>query len=456
MPTGCGCRGSLSQGHAALAHNCQACHVQPFVSVQRRMPASPATPTSTTMPTSAGCSGRRRNLGGLRRVQQIDRQRLRPGRRAAASNAIPSMKARSAMVPTPQQFCADCHTDLRARLPDTRLANASDFEDRPSRIPAVGADPLGRRAAAVCSGSRSNQRPREMSNLKFPHALHLDPRGGVAQMGGGWRALRLRRSSSNAPTATCRRRTAPASSRSTWRRDCGMCHSLAFDQIGGTIRTPAPRLARAGDRRHSRASTAPAARSGPPSSSAGARAAAGRRQPDPRRRPVRPRPGRHRRARASRRSARSSQPGRRLLRMPRGGAAAAGHARLSASARSPSRPATCCTAGSITAPTRSSQRPGPAAGSKARPACASCHAAPTLERRRPTCCCPNLASCRACHGGETTSLPVASTCAMCHDYPHGRRDAGDAAPAARARPALGDDGDPGAAAAAAGRGARRR
>ena len=29
---------------------------------------------------------------------------------------------------------------------------------------------------------------------------------------------------------------------------------------------------------------------------------------------------------------------------------------------------------------------------------------------------PDLQSCRACHGGERTSLPVPSTCAMCHDY----------------------------------------
>ena len=29
---------------------------------------------------------------------------------------------------------------------------------------------------------------------------------------------------------------------------------------------------------------------------------------------------------------------------------------------------------------------------------------------------PNVASCRDCHGGETTSLPVPSNCAMCHDY----------------------------------------
>jgi hypothetical protein len=29
---------------------------------------------------------------------------------------------------------------------------------------------------------------------------------------------------------------------------------------------------------------------------------------------------------------------------------------------------------------------------------------------------PDLASCRTCHGGESTNKKVQSSCAMCHDY----------------------------------------
>jgi hypothetical protein len=47
--------------------------------------------------------------------------------------------------------------------------------------------------------------------------------------------------------------------------------------------------------------------------------------------------------------------------------------------------------------------------------CLSCHNANASSSSSDVLL-PNLASCRACHGGERTSLPVPSTCAMCHDY----------------------------------------
>lgn len=60
------------------------------------------------------------------------------------------------------------------------------------------------------------------------------------------------------------------------------------------------------------------------------------------------------------------------------------------------------------------QRPGqPRADGPA--ACLSCHRA-NASSNAGDLLLPDLASCRACHGGERTSLPVPSTCAMCHDY----------------------------------------
>jgi hypothetical protein len=60
------------------------------------------------------------------------------------------------------------------------------------------------------------------------------------------------------------------------------------------------------------------------------------------------------------------------------------------------------------------ERPGrsPQQGSQA---CLSCHRADASQNSTDLML-PNVASCRDCHGGESTSLPVASTCAMCHDY----------------------------------------
>lgn len=65
-------------------------------------------------------------------------------------------------------------------------------------------------------------------------------------------------------------------------------------------------------------------------------------------------------------------------------------------------------------PHQAAQRPGQPRieGSQA---CASCHRADASSDSADLLI-PNVASCRDCHGGETTGLPVESSCAMCHDY----------------------------------------
>jgi len=47
--------------------------------------------------------------------------------------------------------------------------------------------------------------------------------------------------------------------------------------------------------------------------------------------------------------------------------------------------------------------------------CASCHDAPASNAASDLLI-PGVASCRTCHGGEGSSKPVPSSCAMCHDY----------------------------------------
>jgi hypothetical protein len=47
--------------------------------------------------------------------------------------------------------------------------------------------------------------------------------------------------------------------------------------------------------------------------------------------------------------------------------------------------------------------------------CSSCHAAERSSAASDLLI-PDLASCRTCHGGEGSSKPVPSSCAMCHDY----------------------------------------
>ena len=47
--------------------------------------------------------------------------------------------------------------------------------------------------------------------------------------------------------------------------------------------------------------------------------------------------------------------------------------------------------------------------------CSSCHVAGRSNAASDLLV-PDLASCRTCHGGEGSSKPVPSSCAMCHDY----------------------------------------
>src|SRR3546814_4184476 len=74
--------------------------------------------------------------------------------------------------------------------------------------------------------------PRETSNLKFPHALHLSKTGGVAQMArrlagdyGFGQALACKDCHDETPDGV---RFQPVS----MKEDCAMCHSLAFDRVG--------------------------------------------------------------------------------------------------------------------------------------------------------------------------------------------------------------------------------
>ena len=313
------------------------------------------------------------------------------------------------MPPTPQQFCADCHTDLRARLPDTRLADASDFASgHPEFQPLVlvrwnGEQPHMQRVALEPASARDEQ-PQIPARAPSRSARRRGPDGAAPA-----RPLRLRRQPANAPTATCRPRTAPASSRSTWSA-IAACATASPSTRSAAPCAPCATARRPRCRRHPLASTAPAARSVPPELSAGARGAAGRRRrrSAPRSSSPAPAPGS-----AARRSggARGLLAGRRLLRLPRGGAPPPGTLNYGI------RP--------VAFPTRYMlhgwfdhrqhqivQRPGqPRLEGTA--ACASCHGARTSNSASDLLL-PDLASCRACHGGERTGRrsPRPARCAM--------------------------------------------
>ena len=127
------------------------------------------------------------------------------------------------MPATAQRFCSDCHGDLRGRLPDTRLANASDFGGaHPQFQPLVLIDWNGETANRQRVPLDRN--PRENTNLKFPHALHLESGGAVTQMfrrNGGRDQLGCSDCHNATPDGA---RFQPVSMEA----NCSSCHTLAF------------------------------------------------------------------------------------------------------------------------------------------------------------------------------------------------------------------------------------
>jgi cytochrome c3-like protein len=399
--------GSLSQGHAGLAQNCQACHVEPFVAVRDQA----CTACHTRIHDHADLARMQRanpNLSGFRRLEQSIGALfgLDPGR---CVDCHTEHEGPSRIPPTPQRFCADCHADIRARLPDARLGSAADFErDHPEFQPAVLIQWSG--DAPVVQRIALDRRPLEMSNLKFPHALHLDPRGGAAQMGRRLSARhgfgqRLECADCHVPTPDGTRFQPP-----DMEDDCGMCHSLAFDQLGGTIRT-----LRHGSPEQVIGDIRSLYRAGGPQRPATLAT-------------ERSRPGDVMQVRAALQVARArAGTGGRAERAIRavfsqGGACFDCHV-----VQQPAPGTLDYRIRPVAFPVRYMlhgwfdhrahqivQRPGqPRLDGSA--ACLGCHRADASSNAADLLL-PDLDSCRVCHGGESTGLPVASTCAMCHDY----------------------------------------
>lgn len=226
--------GPLSLAHHSLENKCEACHVKPFEPVQDK-----TCQTCHKDVHDHALPGRLANARGAGswgdQVQwRVAHMFGKPGP-GACSDCHTEHEGAGKMAATPQQFCADCHGDLKTRLTDTRLGNAADFgtlhpQFRPAVALTMGSDKLTRVSL--------DDSPREASGLSFPHNKHLDPRGGVARM-----ALTLSAErgygSGGLQCADCHHKTPDGVRFEPIRmeRDCGSCHSLAFDRVGGVVRT---------------------------------------------------------------------------------------------------------------------------------------------------------------------------------------------------------------------------
>jgi hypothetical protein len=393
--------GKLSQAHANLEGNCQACHVEPFVSVRDDA--------------CVACHAKVHDHADPRRIAVAKPQAEGAAKlRLAVASAFnkpeggcvgchTEHEGATRMPVTAQRFCSDCHGALDTRLRDTKLQNAGDFgTDHPEFRPAIVTNPGGAPGGAKPTFQRVSlaATPMEESGLKFPHRLHLSKTNGVARMAqtlsadyGFGTGLDCKNCHVTDPSGT---RFRPID----MEQNCGMCHSLAFDRIGGTVRTL----------RHGQ----------PEAVVADLRAFYRSTSPD---RPIslggmaRRRPGDF----AAFRTAADYRAGAAIR--------AGGAGRAIRAVFSPGGACFDChqviqpqatktgTFGvvPVTLPDRYMQKGWFDHSAHETETCVSCHAAKTSDKSADLLL-PDIKSCRACHGGEHARKEVPSACAMCHDY----------------------------------------
>lgn len=377
--------GPLSRAHAGMG-DCKACHVEAFVAVP-----------------DTACQSCHTDIAPHADADRQARAKPRPGGVAGFKLAIADMFGRDpgrcvdchaehsgpgAMPAVAETQCAGCHADLKAKLPDTKLGDAGDFgRAHPQFMPAVmttpGDYPRFTRIPLGDPGARVQD-----SGLKFPHALHLSQVSGVARM----------QSSLGRKPLACAECHVPDDSGARFKpvsmeRNCSQCHSLAFDRIGGTVRT-----LRHGNAAQVIADILAAGGGGGPALLAD-----------------RGRPGEIRAA-----------PG-------YGGGGGGGAAMV----RAIFSPRGACYDCHVIVPPSSpgglNYRVVPVReqlrfigkgwfdhAAHTTTTCTSCHAQALNTNDSRILMLPGISTCRQCHGGDTARAPqVRSTCAMCHDYHRG-------------------------------------
>jgi predicted CXXCH cytochrome family protein len=222
--------GPLSKAHHGLEKDCQACHAKPFEPVQDTKCVACHTKVHEH------ADPKRQELamappGGFKRFQNGVKSAFGYPIGQRCVDCHTEHQGAGPMPATAQAFCTDCHATMKERVPDTKLADAKDFgTSHPNLRPVVSTSWQGDRVMLARLAGTGVQR--EDNGLKFPHALHMSASGGVARMAISIGGKALDCASCHHPTSDGVR-FQPVE----MERDCQSCHSLAFERIGGTIRT---------------------------------------------------------------------------------------------------------------------------------------------------------------------------------------------------------------------------
>lgn len=230
--------GALSVAHKSLENNCQACHVNKFEAVRDKacLTCHKDDAHDHADPARLAMAKEAPGFGGRIKVAFQTAFNHPAGR---CVDCHTEHEGAGKMPPTAQAFCTDCHGSLNQRLTDTKLKNAADFgTEHPQFMPAVtvGINAQDNRLYKRVSFTAASKLT-EDNGLKFPHDIHLSKTNGIARM-----AQTLKGDQGWGDSLACKDCHTPSADGTRFKpvdmeSDCSMCHSLAFDKIGGTIRT---------------------------------------------------------------------------------------------------------------------------------------------------------------------------------------------------------------------------
>ena len=130
------------------------------------------------------------------------------------------------------RFCVDCHVDIGARTKSAKSSNVSDFAKNHPAFRVTLPTPDGMRRVRQGEGALV-----EASNLKFPHATHLDPKGVRSPLQG---RMKMECKTCHQPDAS-KRGFEPIS----MPKHCQECHNLQFEPAVTTREVPHGKAAEA-------------------------------------------------------------------------------------------------------------------------------------------------------------------------------------------------------------------
>jgi len=226
--------GKISLMHSNLKHDCKTCHEAPFETVKD----SACMDCHTDLRDHAKSTLMEKSKPAVdqftARLNQVSEAFGRDIDRCSSCHV--EHNSRAHILPDSQAMCADCHKDIEAALPDTKLLNASDFgSNHPQFYPTIIVEPSF--TEPVTRRVSLDDNPQEFSGLKFPHDIHLSTKGAVARMAN---QLDPRFGFENGiGCSDCHVAEAGGAlfEPVSMTKDCAMCHSIVFEDDEGFQRT---------------------------------------------------------------------------------------------------------------------------------------------------------------------------------------------------------------------------